>query len=301
MLSKLAKHHRVVVAALVSSSCLSLGCRSSFRPLSMFARRSEPSAEALAGTGPTQTYPAPPSATTRPEAIASVAGGTAGSKNNPMTPGTTTKIASTTNSSTPDISSKSLASAPQTQPFNLSDGKVADVKPGYTTPVSGNMSAAQANGFYGTPQDASFPSTTPAPAMTSGYQFGKTAASLKTESTPVAKTETPSSFAVPSLAATPKTETPSSSPAMGGYAFPTEIQLPSPSNANADVKSIASTVAPPQSVVPELPKPNATPEVQTASIEPSSSNSSVKTTSGYTPGSTSGATSYPGSGGSFYR
>ena len=50
------------------------GCRSG--GMNLFARKG-PSAEALAGTGPTTTYPVPPSASATPTAIASTAGGTA--------------------------------------------------------------------------------------------------------------------------------------------------------------------------------------------------------------------------------
>lgn len=54
---------------------LGSGCRSG--GLNLFASKG-PSAEALAGTGPTTTYPAPPSASATPQAIASIAGGTTG-------------------------------------------------------------------------------------------------------------------------------------------------------------------------------------------------------------------------------
>ncbi len=74
---------------LVLTTCMSLvvmstGCRSG-KSMNMFSLRGEPSPEALAGSGPTTTYPVPPSESATPEAIASVAGGTGASPTSPVT------------------------------------------------------------------------------------------------------------------------------------------------------------------------------------------------------------------------
>ncbi|MEP3929478.1 MAG: hypothetical protein ABJM55_12355, partial [Rhodopirellula bahusiensis] len=61
----------------VTASIAATGCRGGRPSLNMFSMRGEPSVETLAGTGPTQTYPQPPSSSATPNAIASIAGGTA--------------------------------------------------------------------------------------------------------------------------------------------------------------------------------------------------------------------------------
>ncbi|MEM9368131.1 MAG: hypothetical protein AAGD07_19220 [Planctomycetota bacterium] len=57
-------------------SLVSVGCQSAMPRWNLFSKRGEPSAETLAGSGPTVTYPTPPSNAASPQAIASVAGGT---------------------------------------------------------------------------------------------------------------------------------------------------------------------------------------------------------------------------------
>ena len=73
----------MLLSASAALVLLSTGCRSSMPRMNLFSFGSRPSAEDLAGSGPTTTYPAPPSASATPNAIASVAGGTAGSVRNP--------------------------------------------------------------------------------------------------------------------------------------------------------------------------------------------------------------------------
>ncbi|MDA8743647.1 hypothetical protein N9N28_03335 [Rubripirellula amarantea] len=113
------------------------GCRGSSKMRSMnpFARNSEPSAELLAGTGPSTTYPAPPSTSATPQAIASIAGGTQAPS-------------STTTPSTMPANPMDPSGTMQVAGFNVS--------PGTATPQT-NFAAAQANGVYGQP--ASTPST----------------------------------------------------------------------------------------------------------------------------------------------
>jgi hypothetical protein len=73
---------RMVVAAVCLSSVMSSGgCRSSSPGgpgWSTFGWKKEPSADALAGVGPTTTYPISPSATATPSAINSIAASPAG-------------------------------------------------------------------------------------------------------------------------------------------------------------------------------------------------------------------------------
>ena len=68
---------QVMVFGCVFTLVLATGCKSGMPSLNLFAKRGEPSPETLAGSGPTSTYPLPPSETASPEAIASVAGGVA--------------------------------------------------------------------------------------------------------------------------------------------------------------------------------------------------------------------------------
>ena len=50
-----------IVGVSVGVTLCSAGCRSGMSRANMFGFKSEPSAEMLAGDGPTMTYPAPPS------------------------------------------------------------------------------------------------------------------------------------------------------------------------------------------------------------------------------------------------
>ena len=270
----------------------SAGCRSGMPGMRMFGmNRGEPSPEALAASGPSTSYPPPPSASATPEAIASVAGGTAV----PVTPG-----------------------VPETaQVAGIGRG------PGYAQQASTNLSAAQANGF-GVTQPAGFsgsraytaPSTKP-----SGYSFGAKSFTPKpTERTPASGSGTKmppalaggssynkqlnptagSSYAISNPAAMPKPSAPKS-PA--GFELPTNL-----SPALAEAASMPPTTTAPEIELPDLPKlegfapPAAvSPEFSTASrsedltapgstfLPPQPSQSPA----GYSPGSTGGAIGYP--------
>ncbi|GAA4466440.1 hypothetical protein [Novipirellula rosea] len=304
----------------------------------MFARRSEPSAEALAGAGPTKTYPAPPSATATPEAIASVAGGTAEPKTNLGTRGST----------------QFASSAPKTPSFGA-----GDVSSGFATPASVNMSAAQANGFPGAPQTASYSNTGTPNATTSGYQFGKKSftpkatesvattpesmspSSISTPSTSLpAGQQTPSSyaaasaFAPPSMAASSGTNAQPSAAASAaagtdlgtsGFTLPSDFTGSSAKPATTATDAI-STWAPPATAAPTTPAATSTAAANVASEPSTTSVAETKTAaaisntsdapassqlpsggSGYMPGSTGGSSAYPASkyptstSGSFYR
>ncbi|WP_372717749.1 hypothetical protein [Novipirellula sp.] len=301
------------------------------RPFNMFARRSEPSAEALAGAGPTKTYPAPPSATATPEAIASVAGGTAEPKTNLGTRGST----------------QFASSAPKTPSFGA-----GDVSSGFATPASVNMSAAQANGFSGAPQTASYSNTGAPNATTSGYQFGKKSftpkatesvattpasmspSSISTPSTSLpAGQQAPSSYAAasaftpPSMAASssanaqPSAAQPSAAASAStgtdlgtsGFTLPSDFTGSSAKPATTATDAI-STWAPPATAAPTTPAAtstataNAASEPSTTSVAETKTAAAISSTSdapassqlpsggsGYMPGSTGGSSAYPAS------
>ncbi|WP_442507139.1 hypothetical protein SH528x_006037 [Novipirellula sp. SH528] len=294
------------------------------RPFSMFARRSEPSAEALAGTGPSKTYPAPPSAGATPEAIASVAGGTAQPKTN-------------LGGSSP---SQFASGAPKTPSFGA-----GDVSSGFATPASVNMSAAQANGFPGAPQTASYANTGTPKATTSGYQFGKksftpktpesvatTTPSISTPSTslpagqqaPSSYATTSSAFAPPSVAASGNTSvgtsantSTSAGPASGGFTLPSDFSNSVSKAATSATDAIGSWAppalgAPVAASTPAVPSTTSVAETKTAAAISSTSETPASSSlpasgSGYMPGSTGGSSAYPASkyptstSGSFYR
>ena len=122
MLNKTTMNNSLLMLTCLAASFALTGCRS-MSGRNMFGFRTQPSAAALAGSGPTTTYPAPPSDSATPEAIASIAGGTGAPNTGPVTkPTTTAQVAG------------------------------IDVSPSYATPASNsqptNMAAAQANGIY---------------------------------------------------------------------------------------------------------------------------------------------------------
>ena len=314
----------IVLTLGIVTVCLTTGCRSGKNPLKMFARRGEPSAEALAGTGPTTTYPAPPSLSATPEAIASVAGGTANRSSDPITPSITP--------GTPTSSTAIASTSPQ---------------PGYATPASANMSAAQANGFYGSSQSAGYSGS--AKTMPSGYQFGKKTFTPKQDATAPSASENiagsttssgaansvpnytaPSSFTPPSLTAS-NTSTSSSAghsqgdsqPAGGGFTLPGGFSPDAiKSNATAAIGNVAEATSNAASTAMESvgnTADAAKAEAQTASaaVLPTAAAtpspnytpaaSGANSGGGYMPGSIQGAKGYPSSGypseksGSFYR
>ena len=298
--------HLMVGVSVFALAC-STGCRSGMSRMNLFGARSEPSAELLAGSGPTTTYPSPPSESATPQAIASIAAGTSGSKNDPIT------------------SPASGGSSETAQVAGL------DIDPGYVAPASSsdpvtNMAAAQANGiFTGKTPNNYASATSKSPSAPSGYQYGSKSDNIKTAaappSTPSAytkpvSTSPDSSYTAPNPSPTPKTS--------GGFTMPDE-----------GVPAIANSAPKPRMESPPmlgqaLPEAADTPEFRIATGEPSapavnSRTSSVPesslpsssipaldtsapasapstSTEGYSPGSTAGAVGYPASGGgSFYR
>lgn len=196
----------------------STGCRS-VPGMKMFARKSEPSAEALAGTGPSTTYPAPPSASATPEAIASVAGGTA-------VPATVSKPGSIT--SPGNLSSGTAA---QVAGYNLQNsyGVPSSTSPPSSLPKTNtagvNMAAAQANGVYGNSSYGVPSATTDSKPV--GYAFGSTGSPMSTATNGVESGTSPSylppktSYALPSRSTpTASAAATSAAPAQPAYSTP---------------------------------------------------------------------------------
>lgn len=307
MLNKSSTLRNVLLTACAAAAFLSTGCRS-MPGSSLFGMRSEPSAEALAGSGPTTTYPAPPSASATPQSIESIAGGTA---------------------------------APRTSPVNSPSSATAqvagiDISPGYATPAT-NMAAAQANGIYRGAASSDFQTPKTTTKGPSGYTFGSKALTPKTAALTAPKTSemtppTPgtvpslpsnaknSAFAPPASSYTsapagftppPSTDyasaTNSTPPAKtsNGFTFPTDspaaasITLPSNSQpesntatTNAGATAPATAFAPPVATAPEF----STASTASALTAPSTSATDTPDSSpgsGYTPGSTSGSSGYP--------
>lgn len=297
----------LLLTTCAAATLVSTGCRS-MPGMGIFARHREPSAEVIAGNGPTTTYPAPPSASATPEAIASVAGGTA--------------------------PSKAAAALPGSRPDTAQVAGVG-VTPGYATPAT-NMGAAQANGVYA--KSASFNSQTASNTKSSGYTFGSkslppiastTSASAKpsTYPLPTAGAATNSyaaagtagsgyslgggklAAAETSASATVATPKSSSTTSSGGYTLPASI---SPATAAITPPSPTTSPSPeegsyslPESTSPAFSTASTADSVTAASgtnYQPSSTNGS-----GYTPGSTGVARGYPTgndaptTSGSFYR
>lgn len=190
MLNRNSKRTFILVASCAASALVMTGCRS-MPGAGMLGMRGEPSAEALAGNGPTVTYPAPPSASATPEAIASVAGGTGSSQR----------------SADPSPTFSGSPTTAQVAGF--------DISPGYATQAT-NMAAAEANGIA-TQTESKLSSTTTAPpsSATSSYAFGAKAFTPKSE--PASQSGT--SYALSSNSSIASVDTPVSAPSTSGGAF----------------------------------------------------------------------------------
>lgn len=326
-----------VVAALSSMT----GCRSSLPRMGMFGFRSEPSADALAGVGPTATYPVSPSAGVSPEAIASAAAGTAAPSG--LKP-QTASLASVSPGAIPPPS----ATAGLTTP-----GGVAQIP---------NQAAAAANGFYGnrtlsgslTASPASYgnvagqgytygqnpaASTATSPVNSPGGGINAIAAGYIPPARPPARPPV-SSESVPAYAQTtdavPAITPPATYAASIGYPLPGS-PTPQASAPSAVTSTSPGFTMPPVASTTEAAKPVSSaggftippgviaaptaavsstataappsgPAAYQASIPAAPSAPSAQST-GYAPGSTAGAVGYPASGGypatgsseSFYR
>jgi hypothetical protein len=221
----------------VIATFASTGCRS-VPGMKMFARQSEPSPEALAGTGPSTTYPAPPSASATPEAIASIAGGTA-------VPATVSKPGSITSPGTPV----------QVAGFNLqnANGSSGSAGPGSTNPelAGTNMSAAQANGVYGNAPYAA-PAAKPE-SKPMGYSFGSTATPKSTATRGIEPAATPSYLPPKTSYALPNRSTPGASTTAAAVPSPAKPQYTTPPAAPTTFSMSSTTPAPsPKAATPSV-------------------------------------------------
>jgi len=150
MLNKNSKRARIALVGCALAVTTCGGCRSATPRLNLFGWNREPSAEALAGSGPTTTYPMPPSATAKPQAIESIAAGVTPPKTSPTAP-----------------------AAPATRPGQTpSSSQIAGLNIDMGTPDTGrpagspaaNLAAAQANGFLGSTQPSTLNASNPTPS-----------------------------------------------------------------------------------------------------------------------------------------
>ena len=306
------------------------GCRSSMPSMDMLGWGSEPSAEALAGSGPTTTYPAPPSTTATPEAIASVAGGTTAAGD----------AAAPSYAAAGSPSPNAQISAINTSLGTAMPGAVASpVGAASLVPGSPNMAAAQANGIYGSPEDISattanpYAATASSPHQPSGYQYGTTSPATAAATATSGSSVKPSAYALPGatqpavgsssdVATRPTTfgattfgEAKSTSPAVAAAPAPAPTQLPStptsPSPASMSGFTLPPTMASnstpvaPNTAQSSTAKPTSiaapgsgSPAYSTASRADTMPQSAppASAASGYSPGSTSAASGYPASG-----
>ena len=294
-----------IVGASVGVTLCSAGCRSGMSRANMFGFKSEPSAEMLAGDGPTMTYPAPPSESSTPQAIASVAAGTTGSNDGPIT-----APAAISESGTAQVAG-------------------LDIDPGYVKPATAdngapNMAAAQANGIFN-PKAPSYASTTN--SGPSGYQYGSKSSGPHSRSlTPSPAPGIPSAYAEPATFTPPTSglasATGASSGDSGGFTLPENVNpsigstTTTPSTPATSPHGALSSSAPVAADAPE--HRIATSDMQsgipaidsTVPIDRGAPVSAPSTSAGgYSPGSTSGASGYPTggyskpgpTGGTYYR
>lgn len=359
---------QLLVAGCAGMLLASTGCRSAMPNWNMLSWRSTPSAETLAGDGPSTTYPAPPGENATPDAIASIAGGTAGSP-------VSAKIASSnTDPSAPvtgfDATGANPAAA-QANGFSLASNRSTESKIPASSIGTSAGSMQLGAGSLGTTQTASNKNGS-VPALPTGYQFGtrgsaptSTANGLASPGGTAAgksRYSMPTSYPAPGM---PSTGSPSpGSPGASGYSLPGDVSptsnetttggssgfampdsLPkttqnlspgatsakpftpkttpsvpgsdsiaeSTTNAGFELPSSAgaSTAASPASTGASAPSFS----TASAALSPRSTGglesnaSGINAASGYAPGSTSGAGSYPttsgypstGTDGSFYR
>ncbi len=276
----------LVVTTCTLAGMVSSGCSMSGRNL-LTLQKKDPPAEVLAESGPTSSFPVPPSSQVSPNAIASVAGGTA---------------SPATNASQPEQFSGLSAS------------------PGYTAsppPTASNLAAAQANGIYGNAATKSVGFQTPASPSTkpSGYTFGNKALTPKAEDTgtafamsdaPTASATASTGFAVPEASfAKPESTGYPAPPAIpqGGFSLPDSgtaaaAITPPESNVNGFESpapaAAAGEILPPAATSPAYSTASTALEAAAPSavLAPASAGS-TSGVSGYTPGSTGSSTGYP--------
>ncbi len=242
---------QLLIATCAAAIGTSAGCRATPK-WNLLGNRSTPSAETLAGKGPTGTFPPPPSETASPTAIASVAGGTAEPSPDTRLAAAGTKPVTGFDTAARKSAAKgpsSNLSAAAANGFNLASGKSAS-----------SASAAQLPS-YGQPESSSRPDPNAAvPAVPAGYQFGgsPTASdeeSTKTASSPTAwnlgsgKYRVPSSYAMPEPADAP--------PPPSGYAMPSSQKQAADKDTSATSAPAAGFALPSTGLAGASPQPAA--------------------------------------------
>ena len=288
----------------------SSGCRSAMPGMNLFGMRSEPSAEALAGTGPTTTYPTPPSATATPEAIASVAGGTAIPVSAGEPASAPARVAGFNSPAANPTSSSSLASGTRSP----SGGKNMSAT---------NMGAAQANGFPSSTKPAGYAfgskTFTPKPDATASPAAADTSVADSSFAPPPSNYALPKNTSEPAVAAkgggSGFTLPPGVSPALAAAGeLPATVGTSETGSVEFDSPSLELPSMQPETTSPSAPS-FSTASVSEAITAPSTSLSAPNASlsaplpssspQGYSPGSTAGASQYPSdsssSSGSYYR
>lgn len=278
--TKLQQHLLVVTCAATVGAAA--GCRSAMPKWNLFGSRHTPSAETLAGQGPTTTFPTPPSESASPMAIASVAGGTAAPsvESRVATAGGNQPITGfdTAANRNPAAAPKTNLSAAAANGFALASGKAAN-----------SAAAAQLPGYAPGSATSGSPGTSAVPALPAGYQYGtrKDAPTAMTPANATASTGTskypvPSSYAMPEPANAP--------PPPSGYVLPsgpnvgTTASGTAPNDGFTLPSSVAADGSAPSAAKPFTPKPATT---ATAELAPPTGDSPSTTTGFALPGSRS--------------
>jgi len=295
----------LVLTTCTLAGAISSGCSLAGRNL-LTLKKKDPPAEVLAESGPTSSFPVPPSSQASPSAIASVAGGTAIPESGSVVPPSQPAQLAGLNAS-PGYSASTAS---------------ATSKPATSSPATPNLAAAQANGIYGNPATKSVGFQTPAsPAQApSGYTFGSKALTPKASEsgTAFAISDLPeqgsaatatqqSGFQVPdtSFASPGVNQGNSAAPAIpqGGFTFPTNetataaITPPKSNGAIATLPPAASQtdeILPPAATAPAFSTASSGLESETPSaVLPPASAVGGNGSGGYMPGSTGSASGYP--------
>lgn len=280
-----AKHLRMI-ACLLMLTTVSTGCRSG-STWNAWSWGKKPSPEALAGEGPSSTYPLPPSHSSNPTAIASVAGGTAEpNKTSQQLANNASPAATATNpqAAAPNYSAAAANGfadlAKQSQPATQTNASTA------SNPTPGSSGLAADKGSFGYAQAAT----------ASGYQFGGGTAQAASDPSATLSTASATSgiTAPPSVSQTIAASNGGFSIPQGSAAAPanqsTGYSLPDDLVSNA-TKTAPATKDGPATVGWGLPEAAPAPVATTASAAASAEQPSAPS---YRPGSTKNAASYPG-------
>ena len=282
MQSRIAK--RTTLQRLVISGCAlavlsSVGCKTgmSVPGASMLGFKKQPSAETLAGQGPTTTFPVSPSNTFTPNAIASKTAGT-GTTNSTVPQGAAAAngFATTTNTTAPSNPYAPPSSAPSYALAGWGNSSTA----GQPTATPGYAPSGTA---YQTPSQASVPSYTPPSAYNpSGAALASGATTPNPYSQPNTYTPPTNTYAQPNTGNFASSPYGTSAPSSNPYAAPAGqpgYTAPNTGAYDPQTARVAGGFT--------LPQGSAT----TAGGTMNSMGTAAPTT--FRPGSTAGATSYP--------